>query len=271
MNCKSDRSKRCHGVSKLPALCGLLIGGLLLGACATGPHTAIKGDDPSQAPDPFEPFNRTMQHVNDGFETVIAKPLDVGYRTVTPRFLRKGLSNAYANVISPITFLNDVLQGKPERASQTLARFVMNSTVGLGGLIDVASAKGIKRHEEDFGQTLAVWGVKSGPYLVLPLIGPTTIRDGIGYGVDTFSDPLYWLIHDNTVSYALYGSELLIDYDDHRDDLDNLRKSSIDFYSALRSAYLQNRASEIRDGAPATGDSAPDILDTLPESEPPAK
>lgn len=245
---------------------GLVLAAMLLGACATGRPAA---PDPSQAPDPLEGFNRVMQHVNDGFETVLVKPVDTVYRTVMPRPLRKGLSNAYGNISSPVTFLNDVLQGKPKRAGQTLARFLINSTLGLGGLIDVAAHKGIKPHKEDFGQTLAVWGVKSGPYLVLPLIGPTTVRDGIGYGVDTISDPLYWLIHDKTTEYALYGSELLIEYDDNRDELDALRKSSIDFYAALRSAYLQHRAADIRDGAPAPADSMPDILDSLPESETP--
>jgi phospholipid-binding lipoprotein MlaA len=271
MNCKSDRSKRRRAVSKLLAPCGFLVCSLLLGACATGPHAAIKGGDPSQAADPFEPFNRAMLHVNDGIETVIAKPVDTVYRTVTPPFLRKGLSNAENNITSPVTFLNDILQGKPKRAGETLVRFLMNSIFGIGGLIDVAAGEGIKPHDEDFGQTLAVWGVKDGPYLVLPFIGPTTIRDGVGYGVDTVSDPLYWLINDKTTTYALFGAEILIDYDDNRDDLENLRKSSIDFYSALRSAYLQHRASEIRDGAAGTSDSMPDILDSLPESDTPAK
>jgi phospholipid-binding lipoprotein MlaA len=268
MNCKTDRSKHLAAVSKRLAPYGLLFSALLLGACATA---QTKTMDPSEAPDPLEPFNRVMQHVNDGFEMVLMKPVDTVYRGVTPKPLRKGLSNAYANVSSPVTFLNDVLQGKPKRAGQTFARFLINSTIGLGGLIDVASAKGIKRHKEDFGQTLAVWGMKSGPYLVLPLIGPTNVRDGIGYGIDTISDPLFWLIHDKTTEYALFGSELLIEYDDNRDELDALRKSSIDFYSALRSAYLQHRAADIRDGTAAPGDSVPDILDSLPESETPQK
>jgi len=247
------------------------MGGFLLSACATTPHGTAPAD-PGQAPDPFEPFNRTMLKVNNGVETVIARPLDTVYRTVTPKPARRGLSNAAKNLTSPITFLNDLLQGRPGRAGKTLVRFVINSTVGIGGLFDVAKAGDLPGHEEDFGQTLGVWGVKNGPYLVLPFFGPSTVRDGIGLGIDTISDPLFWLINNSTVSYALYGGEELIEYDDNRDDLENLKKSSIDFYSALRSAYLQHRQSEVFNGHPPKGAAAPDILDSFPTTpETPAK
>ncbi len=238
-----------------------------LAACASTPQHAPPGD-PTLAPDPFEPFNRAMLGVNTGFEKVIAKPIDVVYRAATPSPLRRGFSNAVDNAGSPVTFLNEMLQGRPGQAGKTLVRFVVNSVVGIGGLFDVAKSSGLPPHYEDFGQTLAVWGVRNGPYLVLPLIGPTTVRDGIGYGIDTISDPLYWLINDTATTYAIFGAETLVEYDDNRDQLESLRKTSIDFYSALRSAYLQHRQSEIYNGSIPHEDAMPDILDSLPPPDP---
>jgi len=259
-------SKKRFGAAAAAFLCALS-----LSACATGP----RGDpppDPTLAPDPFEPFNRAMLSVNTGIEKVIARPIDTVYRGVTPKPARKGIANAVDNLSSPVTFLNDLLQGRPGRAGKTLVRFIVNSVIGIAGFFDVAKSDGLPPHYEDFGQTLAVWGVKNGPYLVLPLIGPTTVRDGIGYGIDTVSDPLYWVLNNSTATYAIAGTETLIQYDNYREDLENLRKSSIDYYSAMRSAYLQRRQSDIYNGDLPRGDTMPDILDSLPEDEqPPAK
>jgi phospholipid-binding lipoprotein MlaA len=242
-----------------------------LSACATGPRSDPP-PDPTLAPDPFEGFNRVMLHVNTGFENVIAKPADTVYRGVTPRPVRKGISNAVDNLGSPVTFLNDLLQGRPGRAGKTLIRFIVNSVIGIAGFFDIAKSNGLPPHQEDFGQTLAVWGVKNGPFLILPMIGPTTVRDGIGYGIDTISDPLYWLVNNTAATYAIVGTETLVQYDNARDQLKSLRQSSIDFYSALRSAYLQHRQSEIYNGDLPHGDTMPDILDSLPEDEqPPAE
>lgn len=238
----------------------------MLAACATMKPAA--GTDVTRAPDPFEHFNRVMLGVNTGLEKVIFRPVDSVYRTVTPWPVRQGLSNAALNLTSPVTFVNDLLQGKPRRAGQTLFRFVLNSTMGFAGLFDVASVWGIPGHSEDFGQTLGVWGARNGPYLVLPLIGPTTFRDGIGTGIDTITDPLFWLISDSTTSYALYGGEQFVEYDDNRDDLEALRASSLDFYSALRSSYLQDRRSEVYDGhAPPVETLPEDILDLAPDKQ----
>ena len=244
---------------------------LSLSACAAMPRDDPP-PDPTLAPDPFEPFNRAMLGINTGIEKVIAKPIDTVYRGVTPKPVRKGISNAVDNLGSPVTFLNDLLQGRPGRAGKTLIRFIVNSVIGIAGFFDIAKANGLPPHQEDFGQTLAVWGVKTGPYLVLPLIGPTTVRDGIGYGIDTISDPLYWVLNNSTATYAIAGVETLVPYDNYREEIESLRKSSIDYYSALRSAYLQRRQSDIYNGDVPRGDAMPDILDSLPEDElPPAE
>ncbi len=233
---------------------------LALAGCASAPNT----DSP---PDPLEPANRAMLKMNDGVETVVVKPVDTVYRGVVPDVARKMLSNAHANIASPVTFVNDLLQGEPRRASETLMRFLINSTIGFGGLVDVASAGGIAVHDEDFGQTLAVWGVRPGPYLVVPLLGPSNFRDLVGTGVDVVTDPLFWLMGGpgssiSTADAALQGSSLLITYDDARDDLDLLRQSSVDFYEALRNVYHQHRQFEILNGRLAEQGNG-DILDTL--------
>jgi phospholipid-binding lipoprotein MlaA len=239
------------------ALCAAAM--LALSACATVPNT-------STPPDPLSGFNHAMLKVNDGVETVVAKPVDTVYRAVVPGVARKMLSNARANLNAPVIFANDLLQGQPRRASETFMRFLVNSTVGFGGLIDVASAGNIPTHEEDFGQTLAVWGVGPGPYLVVPLLGPSSLRDLVGTGVDTITDPTFWLIgtpgSTSTIDIAQLGSSTLVAYDDARDDLELLRSSSVDFYEALRNVYHQHRQTEILNGNFVQSDSG-DILDTL--------
>ena len=230
-----------------------------LSACATVPNT-------STPPDPLNGVNRAMLKVNDGVETVVAKPVDTVYRAVVPGVARKMISNVRANLSAPVTFANDLLQGEPRRAGETLIRFLINSTVGFGGLIDAASAGNVPAHGEDFGQTLAVWGVGPGPYLVVPLLGPSSLRDLVGTGVDTVTDPLFWLIgtpgSTSTVDVAQLGSSTLVGYDDARDDLELLRSSSVDFYEALRNVYHQHRQTEILNGNFVQSDSG-DILDTL--------
>lgn len=259
-------------VGRLPraaSLGALLFAGLMVTGCASTQPVMV-GGDVTQAPDPFEQVNRASLQVNMAVEKVVMRPVNTVYRTLLPAPVRTGLSNVYANSRSPIIFINDLLQGKPDRAGRTLARFVINSTVGVGGLLDVAAANGMPRHYEDFGQTLGVWGVKNGPYLVLPILGPTTFRDGVGTAVDIATDPLFWLfggLTDNsTEGWAYTGAVMLVAYDGSRDDLEELERSSIDLYSALRSAYLQHRQSEVLDGA-AGADALPDILDNLPPIE----
>ncbi len=250
----------------LAARCGLVLGvlaGLLLGGCATRPSDPDDLAYYREANDPFEPLNRAVFAFNEAADRVVLRPLAIGYRKAVPKGVRIGLRNFSNNLQSPGILINDLLQGEGVRARETLGRFLTNTILGLGGLIDIASEAGIPYHEEDFGQTLAVWGVESGPYVVLPLLGPTTFRDGIGDGVDAMADPVGRVIRDE---YGLEGSAVRYSVDtiDWRaanlEAVDELRRSSLDFYATVRSAYRQRRTVEIRNGGAAgldSGDAQP--------------
>jgi phospholipid-binding lipoprotein MlaA len=203
--------------------------------------------------DPFEGGNRFFFEVNDALDAIILRPVSVVYKTVVPDFAQDGVHNFLNNLDAPVTFANDVLQGEMDRAGATMARFAINSTVGVGGLIDVASEVGIPGHHEDFGQTLAVWGVDEGAYLYTPLLGPSTTRDLAGSVVDLAFNPLTYLaINDNNnaewVPYARMGAEAVDLRSRNLEALDNLKRTSVDFYVAIRSAYRQNRKFEINNG-----------------------
>ena len=222
-------------------------------------NEAFITDETSETPDPLEPVNRAVFGLNELLEKIVLKPVNFVYRTVIPTPLRGGISNAVANAHAPVTFANDLLQGKPDRAKTTFMRFVINSTAGFGGLVDAAQAGGLEPHTEDFGQTLAVWGVASGPYMVAPVLGPATPRHLVGRAVDTVIDPLTWILWDlpllerSTPTMA----DTITTHDALTDDLDALRKTSPDLYSSVRDIYLQKRKSEI-----SNGDAS---LDPLPE------
>jgi phospholipid-binding lipoprotein MlaA len=235
----------------------LLIG---LAGCATRPPA-----DDSEAMeefrannDPIEPFNRAMYSVNDVVDTVAMRPAAQVYRFVLPPPIRTGVRNALGNLRGPNILLNDVLQGNVDRGGRTAARFLINSTLGIGGLIDVADWQfGIPGHSEDFGQTLAVWGIGEGPYLFLPVLGPSNPRDLLGFGVDAVATPWFWFGQGSVVEalrWAHAGIALVDAREGVLDALDELNRSSLDPYSTLRSAYRQRRNSEISD----TGFIAPD-------------
>jgi phospholipid-binding lipoprotein MlaA len=233
----------------------LLILGSLAG-CASRPPAS----DPAAvaayeaAADPWEPFNRTMFDIDQALDAAVIRPISWTYREVVPQPARTGVSNALANLRGPITFANDILQGEPRRAGITLWRFVINSTFGLAGLFDVATELGVEGHAEDFGQTLAVWGVGDGSFLYIPILGPSSIRDGVGLAVDNFGfDPVTWYDYNprnaQWVQWAYLGATLIDAKARTMATTDELKKSSIDYYAALRSAYRQFRAKEIRNGA----------------------
>jgi len=236
----------------LPALAGAS----LLTGCASAPGGYVLAQQ-----DPLEKFNRGVWAVNQAADKVAIKPVTQVYRAIAPRPVRQGVSNAFANLGEPWSFVNNVLQGKPKRAGRNLARFVVNSTVGIAGLWDPASKIGVRAAPEDFGQTLAVWGVNGGPYLVLPLLGPSTLRDGIGSGVAAYADPVKIAINHADIN-VWYKRGYLAGYIvNTRSDLiesggDAFLQSSLDPYAAAHSAYLQLRESAIHDeedkgGAPA--------------------
>ncbi len=209
---------------------------------------------PTQENDPFEPTNRTVFDANDALDKAVALPIAQAYVEVVPEFARNGVHNFLANLDSPVTFANDVLQGEIDRAGQTLARLALNTTAGIGGLIDVGAELDIPAHTEDFGQTLAVYGVDEGPYLVLPLLGPSNPRDAVGTGVDLFFDPLTYARYDGQTFWSVmrFVGKIVDARSRNIESLDAVERSSIDYYAALRSLYRQQRNNEIRNSKPNT-------------------
>lgn len=202
--------------------------------------------------DPLEKVNRGVWAFDQAADKVVMKPVTKVYRAVAPSPVRHGVSNAFANLTEPWSLLNNVLQGKMKRAAHNLGRFLVNSTIGIGGLFDQASKMGIAPAYEDLGQTLAVWGVNGGPYLVLPLLGPSTLRDGIGSGVAAYGDPVNVAINQADVSVWYKRGFKAAQILSARSDLmesggDAFLESSLDPYAAARSAYLQQRTAAIHD------------------------
>jgi phospholipid-binding lipoprotein MlaA len=220
----------------------LLIAGLWLAGCASLPNNS----KPDQR-DPWERFNRATFKFNDALDRAVLRPTARAYVKVTPRVVRTGVSNFFSNLETTTTLVNDVLQGKMRAAGHDTARFLMNTTLGLGGLFDPATASGIDKNDEDFGQTLGKWGMSSGPYLMLPLLGPTTVRDGAGEAVDTFTEAPHYLEDDST-RYLITAVEV-VDIRAGLLDLDEQLKQSFDRYAFVRNAWLQRREYKVRDGA----------------------
>lgn len=200
--------------------------------------------------DPWEGFNRKMFAVNDSLDSALMVPAAKAYRAVTHPKQRKGIRNFMANLRTPVILVNDLLQGEFKRAGHTASRFVVNSTIGFGGMGDPAERIGIPQHSEDFGQTLAVWGVPSGPYLVLPFFGPSTLRDGVGAGVDITLDPAVWIRTDPAMYYRFTrtGVGVMSSREPLIEPLDGIKADSLDFYASIRSFYLQTRKREIENG-----------------------
>jgi phospholipid-binding lipoprotein MlaA len=230
----------------------------LLAGCATPPS-----DDPDalaafeEANDPLEPMNRYFFELNYAADELLFKPLAGWYYVALPNFAQDGVRNALRNLRSPIVLANDLFQGETERAGVTVGRFLVNSTLGLAGLFDVASAMGLEYHDEDFGQTMAVHGVGEGPYLVLPLLGPSNPRDASGRVVDMLFDPLTYIGIFGGVDNIGLGAAVLEGVDTRARNLktlDEIRKGSLDYYATLRSLYRQRRNDEINNGeAPPEG------------------
>lgn len=212
--------------------------------------------------DPLEPFNRVIFSINDFLLRLLIRPIAEIYVDLFPEIVRDGVRNVLNNLRTPVVLVNDLLQGEGQRALDTTKRFFINSTIGLGGIIDVAEQWGIKGHDEDFGQTLAVWGVGEGFYLVLPILGPSNPRDGIGKLADFYLDPLsQWAANTDReeINYARTVVRGIDSYSRVMDDLEKLRETSIDFYATVRSISRQKRQTEILNGQPAEGAPLPDI------------
>jgi phospholipid-binding lipoprotein MlaA len=247
----------------------LLVAGLgSVAACATRPPAS----DPEavaefqQNNDPYEPANRFSYRVSDTLDTYALKPVAQAYVYVLPRPVRGGIHNVLANLSSPVLLANDVLQTKPRRAGDTFMRFLINSSVGVLGIFDVASGWGYGSHEADFGETLALWGLPSGPYLFLPLLGPSNVRDATGYGVDTALDPFVYVPRGYgllTLNWGRYVVGVIDARSRVLDDLTAIKKTALDPYATIRSLSRQHRASQIegarddRRATPPNWDAAP--------------
>jgi phospholipid-binding lipoprotein MlaA len=250
-----------------PRLAGVFAAAALLAACTATPPT-----DPEalaafeEANDPLEPTNRAIFDFNQGFDRVLLKPAAEGYREVFPDGVRSSINNVLHNVRSPVILANDILQGESVRAVETLTRFAVNTVLGMGGLFDVAGQYGMERHTEDFGQTLAVWGFGEGFYLMLPVFGPSNPRDTVGLVVDSFIDPLGYF-----VSFPVTFGRSAVEGIDKRsralEPLDEIERTSVDFYATIRSLYRQRREDEIRNGEPGGNVPAPSISYEFLEDE----
>lgn len=221
-------------------LLALLLAGLSLTGCATLPAGK---PDPR---DPWERMNRSTHAFNDALDRAVARPVAKAYVKVMPRFVRTGISNVFDNLDTLNTVVNDVLQGKMKQAGHDSARFLLNTTFGIGGLYDAASAAGLDQNNEDFGQTFGKWGMKPGPYLVLPFLGPSTTRDTGGRLIDQFTYPVTYLEDDST-RYIIRGVDLLGNRADLL-DLDAQIDRSYDRYAFIRNAWLQRREFQVTDG-----------------------
>jgi len=247
---------------------------LLVSACATvpDPSDTIAYAEYQERNDPIEPFNRGVFEVNRGLDAMFFKPAAQFYRGLTPPFIQEAVTNFLSNLRTPIILANDLLQGEFERAGNTTVRFVINTTLGVAGLGDPATDLGYKKHDEDFGQTLASWGVGEGPFLMLPVIGPSNPRDAVGLAVDNFLfDPLTimsltegggWTV----ASRVRYAFTLIDARSRNYEALEDIERNSLDPYASLRSLYRQYREKEINQGG-FSGDTEFPAFDDIPDFE----
>ncbi|MFV3075876.1 VacJ family lipoprotein [Niveispirillum fermenti] len=232
-------------------------------AQAQAPALQVEFEGAEDVNDPLEPMNRAIFWFNEGVDMVLIKPAAQVYSAVLPTPAQKGVRNALRNLRSPLDFANQLLQGDFDGAANVLARFMINSTIGIAGLIDVAGHNGIPYEYESLDQTLAVWGIPEGPYLVLPLLGSSSLRDATGLAGELMADPVtnYASNTDRDwFNYTRAGLTALDTRAEYMDALDDVKRNSFDYYAAMRSLYRQRRDGWIRDGKPAV-DQMPEIPD----------
>lgn len=219
------------------------MGVLSLCACSSPDNDVIN--------DPLENINRTTLKLNDAADKVVFEPIAKGYRAVTPSAGRTVVSNFLRNLNSPVVIGNQILQGDVQGTANATARVVINTLAGFGGILDLAAEGGIEYEHEDFGQTLAKWGVGDGMYVMLPLLGPSTLRDSTGSLVDSYADPLrlyLFNVDEDHLHYTRVATTAVSQREQLIDVINDLRRNSFDYYAAIRSAYVQNRQSLINDG-----------------------
>ena len=256
--------KRTNNTRILALTLAMSVSLMAAGCAGTGTASneqVVVGNE--QISDPFEGANRAVLSVNEAVDKAVIEPVARGYRYVAPKPIRQGVRNVLRNLKSPIIMGNQLLQGDLEGFGNATGRLVINTLLGIGGLFDVADMGGIPYEPEDFGQTLATWGVGNGPYIVIPLLGPSTLRDGTGMIVDSFADPvrIYMFNHDlEWLHYTRVGVGVVDQREELLDVIDDLRRNSFDYYAALRSAYYQRRQALVNDMDPSTA-SGPEIPD----------
>jgi phospholipid-binding lipoprotein MlaA len=232
---------------------GLLLAALT-GACAIPPADPAERVAFEQTNDPLEPLNRRILDFNLFLDRILLKPVTKVYIAIVPEDGRDAVRRALDNMKEPVVLINNVLQGELERAGITVERFVVNSTLGVGGLMDIAKHWKLEKQTGDFGQTLFVWGLAEGPYVMLPILGPSSPRDAVGMGIDAYIDPFSYLASAKGLDEIQISRFVLGGIDERArniDVLDDLEKNSLDFYAQLRSLVQQRRAAELRHGAAA--------------------
>jgi phospholipid-binding lipoprotein MlaA len=233
-----------------PPLAAVVALAAMLAGCASKPPA----NDPdavaeyNQTNDPIEPANRVFYAINDGLDTVILRPLAVAYTYAVPEVVRNHTHNVLSNLSTPVALFDDILQARPRRAGDSFMRLLVNSTVGVAGVFDVATGWGWPEHDTDAGMSLALWGLPNGPYLFLPLLGPSSPRDAAGVAGDVVMDPLTWVGRGDVV-WGLSWSHYALDAIDTRagllDTLDKIKAQALDPYATIRSLYQQHRQSQI--------------------------
>jgi phospholipid-binding lipoprotein MlaA len=239
---------------QLPRSLLLLAAALALAVLQTGCASKPPASDPealaeyNQTNDPLEPTNRVFYAVNNGLDTVILRPAAIAYRDAVPETVRAHTHNVLANLSTPVTLFDDMLEAKPRLAGDSFMRLLLNTTVGVGGVFDVATGWGWPAHETDGGITLALWGLPNGPYLFLPVLGPSSPRDAVGFAADTGMDPLTWIGRGDTVTaldWSRYGLSALDTRASLLSTLDRIKAEALDPYATIRSLYQQHRQYQI--------------------------
>jgi phospholipid-binding lipoprotein MlaA len=260
---RKDTDMKTRSASKLSLTVIAALGCLLvLPSCAKSNQDTIYVGD-IEVDDRFEGYNRAVFSFNNAVDDAVINPVIKGYRYI-PSPARTGIRNVLRTLRSPVNLGNEILQGDVDGALNVVSRTIINILVGGLGLFDVAGYEGMEYETEDFGQTLAVWGVDHGPYLVLPLIGPSSLRDYSGYIVDGYMDPLRWYLF-NIEEPGIYYTKVGLDYLDLResliDVLEELEASSVDYYAATRSVYYQRREALVNDNGRRGGTDFPEYND----------
>ena len=249
-------------ISRISLVALLIIAAAGLPGCASAPKDPAAKAEFEKDNDPIEPFNRAMFAFNKQMDGMFLRPAAVVFQGVLPEPVQDGVHNFLSNMRAPVVFVNDVLQGEMDRAGTTAERFAINTTVGILGVWDAATYMGIEGHSEDFGQTFAVWGAGEGFYLVLPFIGPSNPRDALGLVTEYFVDPFnIWMRSEDTEEWILVRSVVTgINFRARNmETIDELERTSLDYYVAVRSLYRQRRADAIANGKASSAQPAPGI------------